>query len=561
MPQDSEPSSYNLVEEPWIPIRRQNGKEEWIRPWEVTGHVNGASPITKLAAPRPDFNGALIQFLVGLVQTAFGPQTQREWRRTLQDPPRPSDLKDAFEGHAKAFSLDGDTPRFCQDKDKIPDAPQRDIAELLVDSPSNYALRQNRDHFVKDRSADRYCAACTATALYALQANAPQGGRGHRTSLRGGGPVSTLVLGRTLWHTVWLNVLPLFAFRGDHPGPTEAVYPWLGSTRTSEDDQITTPEDAYPLQAFWGMPRRIFLEESLGPGSCSLCGRDQEELYGGYRTTNYGFKYGGAWEHPLTPYYRTDDGELSPHLGQQDGFSYRHWRGFAAGGDERNQRARVVRQFYDRSRYSELDRVFEGRPRLWVFGFEADRTKIRAWHESRMPLYRVSDEVLGELETIAAQFVEVADLVASNLKRALRKALYGYPTRAEDGNTEWEIARKAQSDGRDDPLEKTFFNSASVQFWQDTETDYYRLLAEAVQRLEAEKGPLDDLRQSWAKVLPDRALDIFDETTQSAQFRSADPKALAVARQELKWFSGPRSQTVRNRLDLPSSELERTQEG
>ena len=28
------------------------------------------------------------------------------------------------------------------------------------------------------------------------------------TSIRGGGPLTTLILGETFWHTLWLNVTP-----------------------------------------------------------------------------------------------------------------------------------------------------------------------------------------------------------------------------------------------------------------------------------------------------------------------------------------------------------------
>jgi CRISPR system Cascade subunit CasA len=54
----------NLISDAWIPIRRKGGEEERIAPWEVTTRYSD-DPIVALAAPRPDFNGALIQFLIG----------------------------------------------------------------------------------------------------------------------------------------------------------------------------------------------------------------------------------------------------------------------------------------------------------------------------------------------------------------------------------------------------------------------------------------------------------------------------------------------------------------
>lgn len=546
---------YNLIEEPWIPVRRESGAEDWIRPWELTDHLHGASPIVALNASRPDFDGALIQFLIGLVQTASGPRDDRAWRQRLQDPPSPAELRASFSACREAFDLDGDTPRFLQDYEEIPEAKHWPIASLLVDSPSENALRKNKDHFIKDRTAEQYCESCTAAALFCLQTNAPQGGSGHRTSLRGGGPVSSIVMGRSLWHTIWLNVLPYSSFGHSDGSPHELasdVFPWLAPARTSENDETTTPEDVDRLQAFWGMPRRIFLEPPDDRStSCSLCGRKQQPVYSGYRMLKHGVNYAGAWEHPLTPHWQTDDGELRPQHGQQEGFSYRHWRGFAIGTeDEQAQPARVVRAFYDRSRYAALDAVFEGQPRLWVFGFEVDRTKIRAWHESQMPLFRVSSQVRTALQRHASQLVEVADSVANTLTRALRKALYGYPSPTTTGKTDWDIEEGASRD-------HTFFENAEVQFWQDTESAFYDALSRGVEALREEQ-PRDNMKRRWARFLQSAALDLFDETTQYGHFRATDPKAVAIAREELRRFSSPRASNIRKTLDLPEPEAEPT---
>jgi CRISPR system Cascade subunit CasA len=60
----------NLLEERWVPIRRASGRAERIAPHEITERID-SDPVVALDAPRPDINGALIQFLIGLVQTAW----------------------------------------------------------------------------------------------------------------------------------------------------------------------------------------------------------------------------------------------------------------------------------------------------------------------------------------------------------------------------------------------------------------------------------------------------------------------------------------------------------
>ena len=79
----------NLITDAWIPVRHKNGKVNRIAPWQIT---EGEGVITVLASPRPDFNGALIQFLIGLLQTTFAPKNPREWRKWFQQPPGTEEL-------------------------------------------------------------------------------------------------------------------------------------------------------------------------------------------------------------------------------------------------------------------------------------------------------------------------------------------------------------------------------------------------------------------------------------------------------------------------------------
>src|SRR2546426_4858224 len=307
--------SFNLIHENWIPVRREDGGQVLIAPWQITDKFN---PIMALDAPRPGFNGALIQFLIGLVQTAMAPKDDRAWRAGLTQPPEPDRLKETFESVAFAFSLDSDGPRFMQDL-KLTDGEEKEIAALLIETPGEKTLRENKDVFIKRGLVEKMCFPCVAAALFALQTNAPSGGVGHRTSLRGGGPLTTLILGGTLWETVWLNVLLSGAFTTINARLKELempeIFPWLTATRTSEkaSGSSTTPIDVHPMQVFWGMPRRIrLILEHLQEGPCDVCGRHVAQLVSRYLTRNYGVNYEGAWMHPLTPYSVIEGGPPNP---------------------------------------------------------------------------------------------------------------------------------------------------------------------------------------------------------------------------------------------------------
>jgi CRISPR system Cascade subunit CasA len=76
---------FNLINEKWIPVRRLDDTMEIIAPWQVTDNI-GSNPIVNLDANRPDFNGALIQFLIGLVQTTMAPKRDKSWRTGFTEP-------------------------------------------------------------------------------------------------------------------------------------------------------------------------------------------------------------------------------------------------------------------------------------------------------------------------------------------------------------------------------------------------------------------------------------------------------------------------------------------
>jgi CRISPR system Cascade subunit CasA len=73
----------------------------------------------------------------------------------------------------------------------------------------------------------------------------------------------------------------------------ETIFPWLALTRTSElASAVTTPEQVNPLQAYWGMPRRVRLDfDATHSGRCDLCETESDELLSGMTVKNYGVNY------------------------------------------------------------------------------------------------------------------------------------------------------------------------------------------------------------------------------------------------------------------------------
>jgi len=505
----------NLLFDPWIPVRRRSGKEVRIAPWQIT---ETDDPVVALAAPRPDFNGALMQFLIGLLQTTTAPEDHDVWTEWLEYPPSPATLKDTLGSHADAFELDGEGPCFMQDFEPLEGEPNP-IDALLIDAPTGKTLRDNTDHFVKRDRVEALCPACATTALFTLQANAPGGGVGHRTSMRGGGPLTTLVvpdpagsdLPETLWTRFWLNVLDRQAAstltgNRDKDQPAD-IFPWLAPTRTSEPDtgHDTTPADAHPLQMYWSMPRRIRIDwDDRIDGACFLCG-EHGSLVRRYVTRNYGINYTGPWQHPLSPHYiDSKTGQPMPVHAQPDGLGYRHWLEWVDGTEDRRP-ARVVEVFREETGR----RLREEQLRLWVYGYDMDNMKARCWYEATFPLILIADVEVRRAFALRVQtLIDTAAEVAGYVQGCIKEAWFKRP-----------------GDARGD----TAFLKAS--FFQHTEAAFYRNLQSLKTAMEVQED--GSILSGWYDALRSTALSLFDYWAARGDPAFGDPRRLAAAHTKL----------------------------
>ena len=522
----------NLLEERWIPIRRASGRRERIAPHEITDRID-TDPVVALDAPRPDFNGALIQFLIGLVQTAWV-RADRFWELDdmLWSPPTPQTLATLFAPLKEAFELDGDGPRFMQDLTlSATDAPsENQVAALLIDFPGAQSIEKNADHFVKRGSGGALCPHCAATALLCLMTNAPAGGAGNRTSVRGGGPLTTLVAYTqieshqpppALWRDVANNVLEPAEFSSGRPDSAglSVVFPWLCPiAETLNTAGEVQPLDVHPLQVYWATPRRIRLQFACGvPVNCAMCANPTEVSVASYFTKNQGLNYKGPWRHPLSPYYRNKPTEaLLPVHPQPDGLTYRHWLGWALGsrrGGKEIVQAATVRAFSSA-------RVQSGQVRLWVFGYDMDNMKARCWYETTFPLFDLpvgTDRSAESAELIAAMIdplLAAAEAVAQYLRFAVRDAWFG------NGESRGDLG----------------FVEASL--WNRTEREFFAFVEQAIALCrEHGRAALDQtepLRLGWLDTLRRSALRLFDEVAASGAVEAGNPAKLAAAHRTLR---------------------------
>lgn len=435
--------SLNLITDPWIPVHRTDG-------WDVIRPDQIAEPEVLFPDwPRADLNLACLELLIGLVYLANPPRDADDWN-TRQPDSRA--LRDALAPLAPAFDLLGEGPRFLQDFNPI-NGSLNPPDMLFIDSAGESTAKKNADLMVKRARYRRLDPALAAIALYTLQAFAPAGGAGNRTSMRGGGPMVTLVRPDApgLWPLVWANV-PDGVALGAHELDE---LPWMRPTETSQKKgQVTViPEgELFPPEVFFGQPRRLRL---VGEGG-QITGLIQAP---------WGINYEG-WVHPLSPYYHVKN-EVLPKHPKPGTFGYRNWRGIVLLNDGAD-RAQCLETFLKRSDSAPC--------RLLVGGWAMSNMSPLDFIWSEAPVFPLDPQG----EDLAGRLVEAAEQAGYSLASGVRQG------RGEDDLTTGAAAR------------------AREMFFAVTQAPFEARLRDLV------KGQGDRVPGDWLKDLRGAALRIFD---------------------------------------------------
>lgn len=485
---------YDLRRADWIAFRRLSGAVEWGPPSLLTDKID-IDPVVAIAAPRPDFTGAITEFLIGLISYALAAEDEDDWLDLWNTPPTPEVLQQKLDALPAAFDLDGNGPRFLQDftPSELPE-DTNGIEGLLIDAAGGQTTKLNKDLFIKRDRVSAMGLPAAAMALLTLQTFAPSGGQGHRTSMRGGGPLTTLIDPRKdsrqpLWQYIWANAETIDQWEARGPdmadGPDSSVFPWLAPTRTSDPKaggQATTPQDGHPMQAYFGMPRRLrVLFEKKANGCCDLTGLPQECVTGQYQTRNYGVEY-DSWRHPLSPYYRDAKGQWLPTHGQPGGFCWRDWAGLLyADPDSGTQPAQAVGHFLEKRARD----VGVSRSRLCVFGYDMDNMKARGWVESVQPALALDKDGTAAVSRLARQLAEAASLAGSLLLMAVKAAKF---SRTDDAKGDWSFV-------------KAFV-------WSETEAEFYRAVNLVAEHPDKKAGVAKDFLQPLTRIIQ-QGFDIF----------------------------------------------------
>lgn len=500
----------NLLTTAWLSVRRRSGFREEVEFARLAFDPADLDPVVAIDFARPDWSAAVTEWAIGMVTLMFAPDDTEDWVVGWHQPPLIDIWREQCARFAPAYELYGHGARAFQDSDPLADADAKPIAQLLIDQPGDNTIKENKDLFVKRDSVHSLSLAETAAALITLQTYAPSGGVGHRTSMRGGGPLTTLInplysmaadqpIG--LWHYLWANVLEKTdRFRLPdqtiQPGPEWGrLFPWLMPTETKNP---IGSDDIHPLACFFAMPRRIRLDDADNEGRVTL-----------YRTQNYGNNYVNI-RNPLSPHRKDPKSLVEIPLHPNPGYGhYKDWLdftsrdGFTGADPVRTWTGRV------RALRSNADVITS----LDVFGYDMDNMKARHWLGCSAKLFQTSGDVGVLYDQIKLQ-TDAAREACKCLAYAVK------------------LVRKGQVDANGKPtlpdkVSADLANDAIDLFWRRTEAFFVHLVASDAQT------PSDDQRRSsrqqWYDHLGNETRKIFHLCVDEEAAFAVNPKLYVAA--------------------------------
>lgn len=505
----------NLIKDPWLPIVREDGVKEKIAIHQLLDNYK-TNPVMELESPRPDFKNALYQLLIGIVQVSAMPKNERNWKRLFNEPYNFKEFSERVLRYENCFEIDSDGPAFMQDFD-MKEGEEKPISTLFIEAPGANTIKNNQAHFIKGDMIKNIDAYWASIALYTLQTFAPSGGAGHRVGLRGGGPLTTMLLPygeATLWEKLWCNVISkenISTLSGNISLTDNFdILPWMKPTKLSDTkgSELFSVE-VNPFYHFFGMPRRIRLNFSSNNGFCSLTGEISNTLVDSYITKIHGNNYDGVWMHPLNAYghdpKKPEDFPL-PIKPQDGGLGYRHWLGLAVE-SERIIPAKIVKLSY-LSNYRK-DIMKERGITIWAAGFNMDNMKAKSWYESTMPLYPLELVEVEKVATFVSGLIEQAKELSKSLLSAVKSSWANRP--------------------KDLKGDISFIGAS---FWQNTEPTFYKILKELIDNLENIEIR-NNLVDEWGRVLSKEAGTFFDSNALAQQEDGLNMKRVIKARRGL----------------------------
>src|SRR6056297_563067 len=283
----------NLLTDAWLPVRKiEGGTINWI---SLSDLLTGQGQY-EICLPRDDLEMAALQLVICIIQVLFTPKDLRELLGNLREPMSEQKYLEGIKDYKEWFSVDHPEYPFMQVRGVKAnlETPMAKLMAGLTGATSSCFVNE-------PGQADRLCAGCTAIALFNQAANAPGFGGGFKAGLRGSAPITTLVQGRHMRETVWLNIINSMHLKTAMPSCSDNgnQFPtWVEPIERGST--IQTVSIGLPRGLLW-QPAHIELCPAQFNGDCCCCGRKQVPVYEFFLKAKFNYNINGNWPHPHSP--------------------------------------------------------------------------------------------------------------------------------------------------------------------------------------------------------------------------------------------------------------------
>jgi|SRR6056297_291922 len=283
----------NLLTDAWLPVRKiEGGTINWI---SLSDLLTGQGQY-EICLPRDDLEMAALQLVICIIQVLFTPKDLRELLGNLRAPMSEQKYLEGIKDYKEWFSVDHPEYPFMQVRGVKAnlETPMAKLMAGLTGATSSCFVNE-------PGQADRLCAGCAAIALFNQAANAPSFGGGFKAGLRGSAPITTLIQGRHLRETVWLNILDSMHLEATIPGCYDNWHQpptWVQSIE--EKSSIQTSSIGLLRGLLW-QPANIELCSPASQGDCCCCGRKKVPVYEVFLKAKFNYTLNGLWPYPHSP--------------------------------------------------------------------------------------------------------------------------------------------------------------------------------------------------------------------------------------------------------------------
>ena len=230
----------NLLTDHWIPVQQGTGEVQLVTLQDLLCRENN----WRICLNRDDMELAALQLLVCLVQVIFIPTDKRQLLERWQDPLTTGEYEASIQPFIEWFDLLHSKYPFMQIRG-VKAVKVTPIQKLFIGLPdgNNHAFFNRPDEFKRASLAN------AAILLFNQAMNSPSFGGGFKGALRGGAPVTTLIIGETLRQTVWCNILTKEFCSPIFPIIDQDIPTWVLPIKPSA--KIHTAELGFIRGLFW----------------------------------------------------------------------------------------------------------------------------------------------------------------------------------------------------------------------------------------------------------------------------------------------------------------------